>query len=182
MSPANAVPLCRNYNDVVYRYHNPQWAFDPISGKGAARKGGRFNRPGQDTLYTSIDVTTAFYEAAQGMIVKPHPMTLCSYETDLTQILDLTSTSNKSALGIMDSQLGCAWRRDLADGKVPASWSIADDLISQGVIGILVKSFAPLIPQDGVNLVLWDWSETGSNKVTVVDPNKNLPKDRTSWE
>lgn len=129
-----------------------------------------------------MDVTTAFHEAAQGMIVKPGPMTLCSYEADLTQVLDLTAISNKSALGITDDVLACAWRRDIADSKVPASWKIADALIEQGVTGILVRSFAPSASANGVNLVLWNWAETDPNKLQVVDPYNNLPRNQKSWE
>ena len=31
---------------VVYRAHNPQWSWTPLSGEGARRHGGRFNRRG----------------------------------------------------------------------------------------------------------------------------------------
>tara|TARA_R110001583_G_scaffold193295_1_gene361353 strand:+ start:2853 stop:3401 length:549 start_codon:yes stop_codon:yes gene_type:complete len=182
VSLPNALSLCEDFNKVVYRYHNPRWSYAPTSGQGAAQRGGRFNRPKTEALYTSLDITTSFYEAAQGMISKPAPLTLCSYKTDLTQILDLTSNANKQALGISDDQLGCAWRLEKIKGNDPVSWLIADDLMGQGVAGILVKSHAPNLVKDGVNLVLWDWSETRPNKVTVFDPFGNLPKNQDSWK
>ena len=37
----------------VYRAHNPHWAHSPLSGEGAARHGGRYNRKGTPALYTS---------------------------------------------------------------------------------------------------------------------------------
>ncbi|WP_276840666.1 RES domain-containing protein [Herbaspirillum huttiense] len=38
---------------VAYRVHVPRWSFDPVSGAGAARFGGRLNRPGVPALYLS---------------------------------------------------------------------------------------------------------------------------------
>jgi len=43
----------------VYRAHHPRWTFTPLSGKGAKKYGDRFNRPGSEALYTSLDLTTA---------------------------------------------------------------------------------------------------------------------------
>jgi RES domain-containing protein len=36
---------------IVYRAHNPKWAFTPTSGAGAAVSGSRVNRPGINALY-----------------------------------------------------------------------------------------------------------------------------------
>ena len=38
-----------------YRVIVPAYAKIPYSGMGAARRGGRFNRPGQEALYLSCD-------------------------------------------------------------------------------------------------------------------------------
>lgn len=38
-----------------YRVIAPTHAGMPLSGMGAARQGGRFNRPGQEALYLSLD-------------------------------------------------------------------------------------------------------------------------------
>ena len=51
-----SIPVFR-FKDTVYRAHHPMWAFDPLSGKGAKRYGGRFNRPETLALYTSLDLT-----------------------------------------------------------------------------------------------------------------------------
>ena len=37
----------------LFRAHNPLWSFQPLSGAGAARAGGRFNRIGTPALYLS---------------------------------------------------------------------------------------------------------------------------------
>ena len=77
------------FKGTVYRAHNPRWAFSPLSGEGAARTGGRFNRPGVLALYTSLTLETAVREAAQGFARKLDPLTLCSYDVDCADIADL---------------------------------------------------------------------------------------------
>jgi RES domain-containing protein len=41
-APGSAV----RYAGTVYRAHNPEWAWSPLSGEDARRHGGRFNRLG----------------------------------------------------------------------------------------------------------------------------------------
>ena len=65
------------------------WAYTPLSGSGALKYGGRFNRPGNNTLYTSLDPTTAWMEAQQGFPFKPQPMTLVAYQVDCADVADL---------------------------------------------------------------------------------------------
>jgi RES domain-containing protein len=43
----------------AFRVHDPKWSFAPVSGAGAARFGGRANRPGVDALYLSLELETA---------------------------------------------------------------------------------------------------------------------------
>ncbi|MCY4058561.1 MAG: RES domain-containing protein [Gammaproteobacteria bacterium] len=38
---------------VVYRAHDPRWAWSPLSGEGARRFGGRFNKAGIPTLLSA---------------------------------------------------------------------------------------------------------------------------------
>lgn len=54
----------------VYRAHNPQWAFAPDFGMGAAATGGRFNPVGMPALYTSLRFETAWLEAQQAFPFK----------------------------------------------------------------------------------------------------------------
>ena len=39
------------FRGIVYRAHNPQWSWTPLSGEGARRRGGRLNRRGVPALY-----------------------------------------------------------------------------------------------------------------------------------
>jgi RES domain-containing protein len=80
-------------------------------------------------------------EAQQGFVFKAQPMTLCSYEVDCGDILDLTSPDTLGALG-SPRRSGVPWE-DMADrGLDPPTWLLADRLIAQGVAGIIVPSFA----------------------------------------
>ena len=76
-----SLPL-RRFTGLVFRAHNPRWAFTPVSGEGARRYGGRFNRPGLPALYTSLSLETAWLEAQQGFPFKAQPMTICAYRVD----------------------------------------------------------------------------------------------------
>lgn len=60
-----------------YRYLTPKWAYLPLSGAGAARGGGRFNRPGVEALYISVGPDTALAEYKQGSGL-PNPATLAA--------------------------------------------------------------------------------------------------------
>jgi RES domain-containing protein len=51
--------IVRPVAGTFYRFNTPKWAYQPTSGAGAARHGGRLNRPGIDALYFSKEVETA---------------------------------------------------------------------------------------------------------------------------
>ena len=72
----------------LYRAFTPRWAAEPLSGAGAARSGGRFNRFGQPALYLSLHLDTAAAEYAQAAPFLP-PFTLVSYRADLPALADV---------------------------------------------------------------------------------------------
>lgn len=75
------------FRGLVYRAHNPQWSWTPLSGEGASRHGGRFNRRGVPALYTSLSPVTAIREA-QPLGRPMQPLTLCAYEVDIEPVVD----------------------------------------------------------------------------------------------
>jgi RES domain-containing protein len=169
------------FTDPVYRAHHPRWAFDPVSGEGARRHGGRFNRPGTPALYTALHMETAWLEAQQGFAFKAQPLTLCSYAVDCSDVIDLTAPETLAALGVVPADLACAWE-DLADrGCDVPSWILADRLIAQGAAGIVVPSFAHRAGPDDRNLVFWRWSADLPHQVRVIDDQGRLPRDDRSW-
>jgi RES domain-containing protein len=59
---------------------------------------------------------------------------------------------------------------------------LARRLITRGIAGILVPSFAPGATPGDDNLVLWDWSNRLPHRVTVFDPTGRLPRNQRSWD
>ena len=69
------------------------------------------------------------------------PLTVCSYEVDVDGIIDLRTDHDREAAGVDLRDMACAWASDLAIGREPASWNVAERLMASGVPGILVPSF-----------------------------------------
>lgn len=165
----------------MFRAHNPRWSFAPTSGDGAARYGGRFNPIGTPALYTSMRMETAWLEAQQGLPFKAQPLTICAYDVDCDFVLDLTDTDARARYALSLADLSCAWE-DMADrGHKPPSWRLAEDLIAAGVSGIIVPSFAPGVAASDQNVVFWRWSPDLPCRLTVIDDERRLPRDGSSW-
>ncbi len=164
------------FRGLVYRAHNPRWTWDPVSGEGARRHGGRFNRIGVPALYTSLSPVTAMREASQ--IGRPlQPITLCAYEVDAEPVFDALDPTEREALGVMtDDIIYRHWEREMLTGTIPASQLLADRLIAAGYVGMRVQSFAPGAGTDDLNLVFWHWGDHGPGKVILVDDEERLPK------
>ena len=174
---------------MVYRAHNPRWAFAPGSGDGAARHGGRFNPTGIAALYTSRRVETAWREAQQGFAFKAQPLTICAYAVDCDDVADLSDPATCADLGVdpaalaclLACPLACPWEDHASRGLEPASWAPARRLMASGTAAIIVPSFAPGAAAADRNVVFWRWSDALPHRVTVIDDAARLPRDDTSW-
>lgn len=164
-----------------YRAHNPKWSFAPLSGDGAKVHGGRFNPRGVPALYLGLTIEGAVIEASQGFAAKLEPLTVCLYEVDCEDIVDLTTDEGRSAAGVSLADMACAWALDAAERRKPASWKLAQELIAGGAAGIVAPSFARGTRPDMRNLVLWKWRRDLPWRVAVHDPSGRLPKDMLSW-
>jgi RES domain-containing protein len=169
------------FQGTCYRAHDPKWAFSPLSGDGARTHGGRFNPKGVPALYLALTIDGMIAEMTHGFAHRLDPLTICSYQVDVDDVVDLKDDDGREANGVALAALSCAWADDVTDGRYPASWSIADRLIAQGSAGVLVPSFARGARPDMTNLVLWKWGPTLPYRVEVYDPTGRLPKDQTSW-
>ena len=169
------------FQGAVYRAHNPEWSWDPLSGAGARLHGGRFNRRGLSALYTSLDVLVAVREASP-LGAPFHPLTLCQYRVDCEDILDTRDRKAMKRERITQGELECpSWNQEMLEGKVPASQQLADRLLAKGYAGMLVRSFVHGVGSEDINLVLWKWTKRRPHKVTLFDPDHRLPKDASSW-
>ena len=166
---------------LVFRAHNPRWAWAPDSGQGAADHGGRFNPVGMPALYTSRRFETAWLEAQQAFPYKAQPLTLCAYEVDCEDVLDLTDPATLAARGIDRADLACAWFDLHSRGRTPPSWALAERLASQGIAAIIVPSFAVGATAADINVVFRDWARDPPHQVRVIDDEGRLPRDASSW-
>jgi RES domain-containing protein len=77
------------FQAICYRGHDPRWAHSPLSGEGAAVRGGRFNPQGVPALYVSLTLDTLLAEQGHGFANRLLPLTICSYDVDVDDIIDL---------------------------------------------------------------------------------------------
>jgi len=97
-------------NGTYFRVHKPSWAFQPLSGAGAARQGGRLNRPGTHALYLAADAQTALAEYQQVSSLLP-PGTIVSYDVTLQPVVDFTGGYVPGQWDPLWEDFFCDWRK-----------------------------------------------------------------------
>lgn len=159
----------------LYRALNPVHAREPLSGRGAALHGGRFNRKGTPALYTSLSVMTALREANQAGSLQP--TTLVRYDAAIERVFDGRDDDALRAKGMDAAALAdAAWRdRMKADGEAPTQ-RFARRLAAAGHHGLLVRSFAPGAAAGDLNLVLWAWGDAPPCRLVLVDDEGRLSR------
>lgn len=162
--------LARAVHARVWRILSPRWAHAPLSGEGAARNGGRWNRPGRPALYLSEQIETAFAEYQQELGVRPG--TFVAYRLDGEGLVDLTRADTLSSRDVEVSELLCPWK-SLAwvKGETPPTWRLADALAADYAGARVPSAQYP----GGANLVLWRWNAADAPTVAVLDPRGELP-------
>ena len=162
----------------AYRVHTPKWAMAPTSGAGAAKHGGRANRPGITALYLALDTETAVKEYQQVSTLMP-PGTLVSYLVTAGPIFDLRAGYESEHWSPLWEEFFCDWRGLWFSRHVePPSWVLADEAIGAGAKGIL---FPSRLSPSGVNLVLYLDVFGIADTIEVFDPTGELPKNQNSW-
>lgn len=163
---------------LFYRAHTPEWASQPLSGIGAAKHGGRLNRPGIHALYLSESQDTAIAEYQQLDSLMP-PCTLVTYRVVLRAVVDFRGGFVPKVWSPLWQELTCNWRRmALLEHIEPPSWVLADEVIHTGHGGILF----PSMRTQGVNLVIYPDALGVEDRLDVHDPHSRLPRDRSSWD
>jgi RES domain-containing protein len=128
-------------------------------------------------LYMSADLATAVAEYEQELGIRPG--TFCAYDVNVAGILDLCDNSALAACSIDPAVRFAPWKSMLlVDKGRPPGWDIAERLIAAGAAGILVPSVRLA---GGVNLVLWRWNDGADRTVNPLDPQRDLPRDQSSW-
>lgn len=161
----------QRFRGLVYRALNPLYARDPLSGRGAALHGGRFNAKGTEALYTALDPKTALFEANQ--VGDLQPTVLVSYRAEIGPIFDSRDTQSLKNRGASPELLADAgWRRAMIEAREVPTHNFARDLIADGYVGLLVRSYAKGSSDTDLNLVLWRSTDPGCSLTVIDDENR----------
>ncbi len=161
--------------ETFYRALSPRWSFAPLSGEGAALRGGRWNRAGTPAIYLAADVITAIVEYQQRTTFKP--VLAVEYRLTNARLADIQDEDIRAMFGINDAIESNPWRLTAGQKQEPPSWPIADILQSKGYHGLLYRSQI----NGGACLVLWAWNAPMEPVLSVIDPDRRLPRDGRSW-
>lgn len=124
-----------------------------------------------------------FLEFGHGLSHRFDPLTVCAYDVDVADVIDLRTDTDCKNAGIVPTELSCPWALDVAEGREPASWKLANKFQKAGIAGLLVRSYAHGAKIDlHHNLVLWKWGTELPHKVTVHDSSLRLPHSQESWK
>ncbi|HMO45599.1 MAG TPA: RES family NAD+ phosphorylase [Rubrivivax sp.] len=158
-------------DEACYRVISPAHAGMPLSGLGAARQGGRFNRPGQEALYLAVDEATALAEYKQDNPWLP-PGTICTFFVHGLRVADLRAGFDPEKWPPLWVDFAVDWRAECFGRSVePPTWYMADDVVAEGLDGILFPSQAR---PGGINLVVYRSSARPTDQLRVYDPDGAL--------
>lgn len=151
---------------------------DFFSGDGAAKSGGRWNRPGISVIYASLDVITTTHEAYQNIDTFGFPMTaiqprvMAGGKATFGKVLDLTDAKVRAKIGFSLKELVDEdWEAIQANGKESWTQAIGRGCLTAGFEAILVPSVRN---KNGKNIVIFADNLTG-NEIKILAPDK-LPK------
>lgn len=162
------------YRGPLYRALNPVYAREPLSGRGAAIYGGRFNARGTPALYTSLDPATALREANQ--VGSLQPTILVSYRADIGPVFDTRDELALARYGQSAASLADrGWRSAMLEARPVPTQDFARALLADGFAGLLTRSFAKGASASDLNLVVWRWAGKGCT-LEVVDDEKRLER------
>lgn len=163
------------YEGMLYRALNPVFAREPLSGRGAALYGGRFNCKGVPALYTLLSIMTALREANQ--VGSLQPTTLIAYEAQIEKVFDGSNPQALQEAGIDEAALSDpGWRDQMRSKGEARTQEFARQLAEEGYHGLLVPSFAKGATKADRNLVLWQWSNQFPCRLIPVDDETRLSR------
>jgi RES domain-containing protein len=167
--------MSHRYEGKLYRALNPIYAREPLSGRGAALHGGRFNVRGMPALYLSLSVMTALREANQ--VGSLQPTTLVAYDAEIASLFDCRDNAALGAEGIDAATLAATtWRDEMKTSRESRTQAFARRLASTSYTGLVVRSFAPGSNADDLNLVLWRWGNGTPARLLLIDDENRLSR------
>jgi len=166
-----SITLGEDKDAICYRVITLAYANMPLSGMGAARQGGRLNRPGQEALYLSLNEATALAEYKRDNPWLP-PGTICTFFVRGLRVADFSTGFDSERWPPLWADFTVDWRTEwFGKNNEPPTWYMADDAVASGLDGILFPSQAY---PGGTNLVVYRSSSRPAAQLRVYDPNNAL--------
>jgi RES domain-containing protein len=161
-----------------YRALEPNWAYLPESGAGAARMGGRFNRPGVEARYLAVSAEAALLEYQAESELLP-PATVATYLVTAEAIVDFSRGYDPDRWSPIWAEANCNWKGlAFLEEVEPPSWVIGDLVREAGYPGILYPS-----ARRPEHLCLVLYPDLGERfRAPVFDPDGRLPRNAESWK
>lgn len=146
-------------------YAGPCWRAVAVGREAAVLDGavraGRYNRPGERTLYMSGSPESV---AAAMARYGDAPRALVGLTVEATGLLDLRDRAACAVLGIDPARAKEDWIAALDRDEVPASWTVSNRARAVGAKGLIDRSRrAPGL----WHLVLFRWNEPDGARVEV---------------
>ncbi|MET3578728.1 RES domain-containing protein [Mesorhizobium robiniae] len=165
-----------HYRGKLFRAINPIYAREPLSGRGAALFGGRFNPKSMPALYTSLTVMTALREANQ--VGNLQPTTLVSYDAEIERVFDSRDEEALRQEGLDATALvDSTWRDQMQASGEARTQALARRLIAKGYQALLVRSFVVGSVETDLNLVLWKWGDDPRSQLALIDDEGRLSRE-----
>lgn len=161
------------YRGPLFRALHPYYAHEPLSGEGARRHGGRFNRRGRAALYLARDFDTLRFEIARGGAFQPS--VIVEFEAEITGLADVRDPELLTRYGMTQTTLADpAWRLRMQRGEAVPTQDLAEALIAAGHPGMAVPSFARGARHNSLNIILWEWGPNSAAQLRLVDDETRL--------
>lgn len=165
-------------DETFFRAMVPRWSVAPLSGNGAARYGGRFNKIGYPALYLSSEPEIAWAESANSSLILP-PRMICSYQISIAKVVDFRSGYDPETWSVEWSAWDCDWKNAKAyHHEDPISWILSEECIASGASALLYPSIKD---SDSTNIVIFLANLDEGDEIEFHDPNRDLPTNQSSW-
>ncbi len=159
-------------------------ARDLVSGSGASYYGGRWNPPGVNAIYASLDPTTAVKESYQEFIkygFEAHhirPRVLAGVKLNVKRLLDLTDAGIRRKLVFrLDELTAEDWLAIQSGGEESWTQAIGRGAILAGFEGILAPSARN---RHGTNVVIFPENLASTSTVELMAKDE-LPPHPSDW-
>ncbi len=178
----NAIP----FNGTIVRSVGTRYASeaDFLAGRGAAKYGGRWNRPGIVAIYGSTDILTATMEAYKQFLAfgfslsSMQPRVTAGAKVILQRVLDLTSPAKRRRIGFSRTELVTEdWHSIQLAGDESWTQAIGRGALKAGYEGLLVPSARN---PKGTNLVIFPENLNAGSSIALLGKSA-LPPHPSAW-